>query len=220
MVSGSFLFPSVDLDASAARSKSRAESVNQAFYGNRYALGLGLSWEIDLWRKIANRAEAATLLAVASRDDAENTALLLSGAVATSWFTVQEQTQLLELLAAQLRLSRTLLELTELRYGEGVDRMLQVLQQRLQFESVEAELLDVRIRLETGRHELAVLLGVPPEPLAATTDAPSARLPELPPPPVLPTPRELLSLRPTFGRRSPASAPPTARWRPRSRTCS
>lgn len=204
VVTGSFLFPTVDLDASAGRSKSRAESVNQSFYNNRYAVGLGLSWEIDLWRKIANRAEAATLLASASRDEAENTALLLSGAVANSWFTVQEQTQLLALLEGQLNLSRTLLELTELRYGEGVGSALQVLQQRLQFESVEAELPDVRIRLETSRNELAVLLGIPPESLDRTIASPTPHLPELPPSPLLPTPRELLSLRPdlraTFAR--------------------
>lgn len=196
VVSGSFLYPTVDLDASAGRAKTRSDAVNRSFYNDRYALGLGLSWEIDLWRKIANRAEAATLLAQATRDDAENTALLLSGAVATAWFTVQEQTQLLRLLEDQLALSRTLLELTEMRYGEGIGSALQVLQQRLQFESVEAELPDIRTRLETSRNELAVLLGVPPEALSRTIADPTAQLPPLPPSPMLPSPRDLLSLRP------------------------
>lgn len=196
VVSGSFLFPSVDLDASLGRSKSRNEPIDRTFYNDRYALGLGLSWEIDLWRKIANRAEAATLLANASRDDVENTALLLSGAVATSWFTVQEQSQLLALLEDQLRLSRTLLELTELRYGEGVGSALQVLQQRLQFESVEAQLPEIRIQLETERNELAILLGVPPESLTRTITKPNPTLPPLPPSPIVPSPRDLLTLRP------------------------
>jgi hypothetical protein len=83
-------FPEVNLDASANRSKQVITDGN-SIYSNRFKLGLGLTWEIDLWKKIANRAEAAVLLASASRADAEQTALLLSGTVVDLWFTIQEQ---------------------------------------------------------------------------------------------------------------------------------
>lgn len=195
-VQGSFLYPEVNIDGSAGRSKSVFALNGQSFYNNRYAIGLGLNWELDLWRKIANRAEAATLLAVASRDDAENTALLLSGSVADTWFSIQAQQALLDVLTDQVESSRKLLELTELRYARGVGTALQVLQQRLQLESVQAEMPDVRSRVETARNQLAVLLGTPPERLAETGLAPGADLPDLPPTPVLPSPRDLLERRP------------------------
>ncbi len=195
-VSGSFLYPEVNIDASAGRSKSVFALTGQNFYNNRYAVGLGLSWELDLWRKIANRAEAATLLAVAGRDDAENTALLLSGSVTDTWFTIQTQKALLDLLEQQIETSRKFLQLVELRYGRGVGTALQVLQQRLQFESVESEIPDARARYGTARNALAVLLGMPPGSLDAHGLAPDAGLPQLPPAPILPSPRELLERRP------------------------
>ena len=113
-VSGSFLYPEVNIDAGASRAKTVFELTGQNFFNNRYSVGLGLSWELDLWRKIANRAEAATLRAIASRDDAENTALLISGSVTDTWFSVQAQASLLALVESQIDSSRTLLELTEL----------------------------------------------------------------------------------------------------------
>ncbi len=195
-VSGAFLFPEANLDAGATRTKTVFDLTGEQFFENRYSIGLGLSWELDIWRKIANRAEAATLRAMASRDDAENTALLISGGVADAWFAVQAQTALLDLLESQIASSRTLLELTELRYGRGVGTALQVLQQRLQVESVEAEIPEIRTRLQTARHELAVLLGMPPEFLVETELAPGSILPELPPTPELPSPRDLLERRP------------------------
>ncbi|MDE0890220.1 MAG: efflux transporter outer membrane subunit [Phycisphaerales bacterium] len=195
-IAGAFLYPDINLDASAGR--TRVDPADRpANSTDRFAIGLGLSWELDLWKKIANRADAASLIARASRADAEQTALLLSGSVVDLWFTIQEKQQLLALLAEQIELSRTLLELTELRYGQGVGDALQVLQQRLQLESVTSTLPEIRITLETSRNQLAVLLARAPESLEADTPlAMDPTLPELPPFPTLPTPRDLLDRRP------------------------
>ena len=76
---GAPVYPDVTLDAGATR--TRRDTDGNTFSENRFRLGMGLTWELDLWKKIANRAEAASLLAQASRDDAEQTALLLSGTV-------------------------------------------------------------------------------------------------------------------------------------------
>ena len=195
-IAGAFLYPEVDLDAAASRTRTDPADF-PATTSDRFAIGLGLTWEIDLWRRIANRADAATLLARASRADAEQTALLLSGSITELWFSIQEQEQLLVLFEGQIQLSRTLLELTELRYGQGVGDGLQVLQQRLQLESVIAAIPEVRSTLETSRNQLAVLLARTPESLE--DDPPFTAiptLPELPPFPILPSPRDLLERRP------------------------
>lgn len=195
-IAGAFLYPEINLDTSAARTRTDPADF-PANTADRFAIGLGLTWEIDLWKRIANRADAATLLARASRADAEQTALLLSGSVTDLWFAIQEQEQLLVLLTQQIELSRTLLELTELRYGQGVGDGLQVLQQRLQLESVIAAIPEVRSTLETSRNQLAVLLARTPESLQDDDpfDA-TPTLPELPPFPALPSPRDLLDRRP------------------------
>lgn len=195
-IAGAFLYPEIDLDAAAARTRSDPDGL-PASTSDRFAIGLGLTWEIDLWKRIANRADAAALLARASRADAEQTALLLSGSITDLWFAIQEQEQLLVLFAGQIDLSRTLLELTELRYGQGVGDGLQVLQQRLQLESVIAAIPEVRSTLETSRNQLAVLLARTPESMddEGPVDA-TPSLPELPPFPTLPSPRDLLERRP------------------------
>ena len=192
-IQGAARFPEVNLDASASRSKQVVSDGN-SIYSNRFKLGIGLTWELDLWKKIANRTEAAVLLASASRADAEQTALLLSGTVVDLWFTIQEQEQLLNVLREQIASSETQLELTELRYGSGVGNALEVLQQRLQLTQVEAEIPMARSILETSRNQLAVVLGRPPE--DGLYRQPDASLPELPGFPLLPTPRGLLDIRP------------------------
>lgn len=195
-IAGAFLYPEVNLDASAARTRTDPADF-PANTSDRFAIGLGLTWELDLWKRIANRADAASLLARASRADAEQTALLLSGSITELWFSIQEQEQLLILFERQIKLSRTLLELTELRFGQGVGDGLQVLQQRSQLESVIAAIPEVRSTLETNRNQLAVLLARTPESLE--TDDPfdaTPTLPELPAFPSLPSPRDLLERRP------------------------
>lgn len=192
-IQGASRFPEVNLDASASRSKQVVTDGNSV-YNNRFKLGLGLSWELDLWKKIANRTEAAVLLASASRADAEQTALLLSGTVVDLWFTIQEQEQLLEVLKKQIASSRMQLELTELRYGRGLGNALEVLQQRLQVAQVEGEIPLVRALLQTSRNQLAVVLGRAPQ--FGLETQPNPVLPNLPEFPELPTPRVLLDIRP------------------------
>ena len=195
-IAGAFLYPDINLDASAGR--TRVDPADRpANSTDRFAIGLGLSWELDLWKKIANRADSAALVARASRADAEQTALLLSGSVVDLWFTIQEKQQLLALITEQIDLSRTLLELTELRYGQGVGDALQVLQQRLQLESVTSALPEIRSTLETSRNQLSVLLARAPESIDTEFSvAVEPTLPELPPFPTLPTPKDLLDRRP------------------------
>ena len=189
---GAPVLPDVSLDGSGSRQRSEASGART--YSNRFRLGLALTWELDLWKKISNRAEAATLLATASRDDVEQTALLLSGTVVDLWFTIQEQEQLLRVLKEQIKSSTNQLEVIEHRYGQGVGSALQVLQQRLQLAQVESQVPAVVSSLELSRNRLSVVLGRAPQfPIEVT---PKAVLPGLPPFPDLPAPRELLETRP------------------------
>ncbi len=190
-IQGAARLPEVNLNGRATR--TRSDQRDTTLYTNRFNLGLGLTWELDLWKKIANRAEAAALTAEASRNDAEQTALLLSGTVVNLWFTIQQQEQLLDVLKQQIKSSRTQLELIELRYGQGIGNALQVFQQRLQLSQVEAEMPTARSLLQTSRNQLSTVLGKAPGQYDIIAPA---ILPQLPDFPTLPTPKELLELRP------------------------
>jgi multidrug efflux system outer membrane protein len=191
-ITGAPLLPEINLTSNAAR--TRGDSGAGIAYSSSWVVGFGLSWEVDLWRKIANRAEAAVLAAHASRQDVEQTALVLSGTVTDTWFTIRAQANLIAVIEDQIDISEKLLETVEYRYANGLADALQVYQQRQQLEGVRAQLPTARSLLETSFNALFVLQGRPPE----VSDAASvdASLPDLPPLPILGTPAELLEARP------------------------
>ena len=190
-IAGAPILPEINLTSTAARSRGDAGGIT---YTSNWVVGFGLAWEVDLWRRIANRAEAAVLAAAASRQDVEHTALMLSATVTDTWFTIREQAELIEVIEAQIGLSDKLLQIVEYRYANGLANALQVYQQRQQLEGVEAQLPGVRSAFETSLNALAVLQGSPPEDTAQFLV--SASLPVLPPLPSIGSPADLVEARP------------------------
>ncbi|MCH2141747.1 MAG: TolC family protein [Phycisphaerales bacterium] len=190
-IAGAPILPEINLTSTAARSRGDAGGIT---YTSSWVVGFGLGWEVDLWRRIANRAEAAVLAAAASRQDVEHTALMLSGTVTDTWFTIREQAELIEVIEAQIELSDKLLQIVEYRYTNGLANALQVYQQRQQLEGVEAQMPGVRSAFETSLNALAVLQGAPPEDSAQFLV--SASLPVLPPLPSIGSPADLVEARP------------------------
>lgn len=211
-VQGSELFPAVDLDAGATRDQIRDESGSASVgtgaggipfiqtsdvtesSSNRVFVSVGLSYEIDLWQRIYSATKAAELQLKATRQDLEETALLLSGLVFEAWYTAKEQKALLALLREQLRVSEQLLELTELRFGQGQGTAVDVLQQRQQVAGTRAEIPPAESRMTVAMNQLAVLLGKPPGSLGEL--APTDQLGSLPPMPEVGAPANLFQTRP------------------------
>lgn len=200
MIAGSGRRPSIDASSGATvtRRGDRAPEIPfDGSPGNRWdessRLGLSLSWELDVWGRIAARRDSAALRAAATRAEASDTALLIVASVVDAWITVREQRALLALLDRQVATGEQLLELTELRFGTGAASSVGVLQQRGQVASTEAALPVARAQLAAAEHRLAVLLGAAP----GTLDIePAAGLPPLPTPPATGSPADLLVYRP------------------------
>ena len=191
-ITGASLLPEINLTSNASR--NRGDSSSGITYSSSWTVAFGLSWEIDLWRKIANQTEAAILAALASRQDVDHTALLLTGTVTDTWFTIREQAELIKVIEEQILLSEKLLKAVEYRYANGLADALQVYQQRQQLEGVRIQLPPARSQLETSLNALMVLRGSPPEALDLASVETS--LPALPPLPVLGSPADLVSARP------------------------
>ena len=181
---------SVDREVTGLQGNTRTRTTNP----DRYFVATGLTYELDIWKRIASRRTAAQLEYVASRQDVEATALLLTGTVVNVWLTSQEQHALLEVLREQIQVSKTLLDLTELRFSVGAGSALDVLQQRQQLADTQAQVPVVQSFLETALNQLAVLLGRAPGSL--DEGAPGRALPELPAFPQLISPATLLVSRP------------------------
>lgn len=184
--------PSINLNAAAARSK-QVFADGASNWSNRFNLGVGLQWELDLWKRLENLATAASFDVHASAADVEGTGDLLAGTVVRLWFSIAEQESLLKVLADQLASSREQLELAELRFGVGLGNALTVLQQRLNVAQLEAETPHINLALATTHNQLDVVLGRAPS--VASRRTTHAALTRLPPFPTLPTPRALLDRR-------------------------
>ena len=156
-------------------------------------LTVGGAYEVDLWRRISSLKRGAVLDMEATREDLESIAMTLTAQVAEAWFSFIEQGAQTRLLDEQQKTGRTFLELTRLRFSQGLTSALDVYQQRQQLAAIRAELPLVESRKEVFLHQLAVLVGEPPRALA-----PPERdtLPPLPPLPPTGIPSELLTRRP------------------------
>lgn len=158
-----------------------------------YLLANSLTYEVDLWRRIDSETRAACYELRATREDLEAAAWMLAGSVVDLWFTIQEQQTLLDVIDHQIEVSRTQLELIELRYAMGQSSSLDVYQQRLQLSETEQQRTPVETALRTSQNLMAILIGNPPGKDQYLVEN---GLVELPPFPDVGQPAELLCNRP------------------------
>ncbi len=162
---GAGLYPEVTLDAGA--SSSRVHTAGDAGGSDTrsvedYGIGFSSSYEIDLWGRVRSGREAAQLTASATREDLNAAAMTLAAGVVARWLKIIAQRQEIDLLAEQLRINQTFLELVELRYRKAMVSSLDVYQQKQIVEQVRSQIPLAQAEERLLQHELAVLLGKPP----------------------------------------------------------
>lgn len=196
--------PPVDANASSTRARTYQPAPPQAagdkpgeeaVTANRHSVGLGASYEIDVWGKAAAQARGAKFDTQASRFDVEALAMTLAAEVSEAWFGLVQARAEKALLEKQIENARTLHELVEARFGQGMANAVDVFQARQQLQSTESQLPPVLARIEVIEHQLAVLAGqVPAEGEALSGEA--AALPDPSTPPKTGIPSALLKKRP------------------------
>ncbi|MCB0319621.1 MAG: TolC family protein [Bdellovibrionales bacterium] len=161
---------------------------------NSFSLNNSLSYEIDLWQKIASGVHAAEYRIEKSYADDHAQHLVVADALFRAIMDLKSAQQLESLVQNQIHVSRTLLELMELRFSLGQSTALDVFDQRSLLASLEAQLPPVLLQQTTARHEIAVLLGLPPENSEHLDISPD--YPSLPKFDNIPAPADLIALRP------------------------
>ncbi|MYA07816.1 MAG: TolC family protein [Holophagales bacterium] len=159
--SGAYLMPR--LDATVAGNDLTFPSsglVNPfLFQGAAYDASLAASFEVDLWGRLRNREVAALLEAEASVQDLRSLAISLSSVLAEAWFGIVAERELIALLERQQATSERFLELTQLRFGQGLGPAQDIGRQREQLLSLQGQIELARGRLESLEFQLATLLG-------------------------------------------------------------
>jgi NodT family efflux transporter outer membrane factor (OMF) lipoprotein len=161
-------FPTLGLGASATRARSSATGPFSSLYGNKsvtsndFLATLNLNWEIDLFGRLRNVANAAKAQAQSTEADAAAVALSLQAELASDYFSLRGDDTTIALLEDTIKVYDRAYELTKNRYQEGISAATDVDQADTQRQSARAQLAGVRRDRAQLEHAIAVLLGVMP----------------------------------------------------------
>lgn len=150
-----------------------------------YSATLSLSWQADLWGKLASARDASQWEASATEQDRDATALTLTGSVATYYWQLGWINERIRLAEQNLQYTEQTLSLTQRKFDAGAVSRLDVLSAGQSIASQRANLADLIQQREEIRTSFALLFDGNPqrrfkEPETLPQDALPAVAPGLP----------------------------------------
>jgi NodT family efflux transporter outer membrane factor (OMF) lipoprotein len=152
-----------------------AASVTEGSTGARYTdylLRVDVSYEVDVWRRVAHTVEASRASARASAADLEIVSLSLHGELAIDYFQLRALDTGKEILDSTVAAYDKALELTRNRYKGGIASAVDVALAETQLETTRAQAFDVDVQRAQFEHAIATLTGQ----LASTFSLPRSPL--------------------------------------------
>ncbi|MCW5642711.1 MAG: efflux transporter outer membrane subunit [Rhodoferax sp.] len=162
----------------AGASASRAASVDAPSGGrrsDRVFAHLAAGWELDLFDRLANDAQAGWLRVQAQSDDAQAVRLSVTSEIASTWYALQGLREQERLTREVITNRREVLRLVTLRTRAGETARLDEARAQAELADVLAQLPRVVSEVQVITHRLAVLLGETPSdfvPPAASVETP------------------------------------------------
>lgn len=188
-------FPTLNVNAGRQENTVKGQSIQGQATNNRgffTSTSFSASYEIDLWSRVRNSAQAAELQLQATRFELDAAQISLAGELATTWTQWVAADQTVALLEKELDSFKTNLKLIELRFRQGSAVASDVLQQRQLVESAQGNLALAMSNREVLLNGLSILVGQAPNSLNLKRET----LPEIPAIPATGLPTELLNRRP------------------------
>ena len=161
-------FPTQSLDAGVTRSGTGGKSgsassgTTTSSSGNRFSLGLGASWEPDLWGRIANTVSAANATAQASEADLAAALLSAQTTFVIDYLSVREADAEILTLRTTIEGYQRALQITQNRYAAAIAQKSDVLQAQTQLANAQADLASLQQQRAQLFHAMAVLAGQAP----------------------------------------------------------
>lgn len=205
------LVPDVALDASVSRQELSENGVapgpDDPF--TFYNVGLGASWEIDVFGRIRRGIEAASASLDASIEDYRDVLVVLIADVASNYLTVRTLQARIEYARANVKAQMDTLQLTEDRFNAGLTSARDVAQAESNLANSQAAIPALEARLEAALNRLSILVGNVP----GTVDDALGEVQPIPEPDeeiAIGMPAELLRRRPDIRRAERLLASQTA----------
>lgn len=167
---------------------------NNRNYSQGTSFSTGVSYEVDLFGKLAKQTEAAKWEAQATEEDLEATAQTLVATTANLYWQLAYLHESLTSAQASLINSQKLYDLVNIQYKAGAVSGLEIAQAAQAVQSQKANLSQIQQNLVETRTAIAVLLHIPVQQLniAEPTQLPEVQLPKI----AAGLPAELLARRP------------------------
>lgn len=153
------MFPSVGLNLGADRSGGRGATAGTR---TSYQLGLGASWEPDLFGRLRLAVGSADAAAQASAADLASARLASQGELAVAYVAVRQQDAQRALLAQTVEGYERSRQIAQNRYDAGIAPRTDLLQAQTQLANARAELLTLQRQRAQAEHAIAVLVGKAP----------------------------------------------------------
>jgi NodT family efflux transporter outer membrane factor (OMF) lipoprotein len=172
------LFPTVNLNSSNSRSGGGGNTPTRG----SHSLGIGASWEPDVFGRLRLGVESARFGEQAAEADLAAARLASQGQLATSYFGLRQTDIFISLQAQTLAGYQRSLQITRNRYQAGIVARTDVLQAESQLANSQADLLSLQQQRANFEHAIAVLVGKAPADFSLPPDPKwSARVPPIPP---------------------------------------
>lgn len=132
-------------------------------WSESYKSGISLSYEIDLWRKLANSADAAMWEANATKYDLQAARLALINSVADAYFEAKYQKESISLYEKTLKNYEELEGIIKAKFELGKEEELSLKQVKSSVISAKNRILNASKSLDAAEKTLRNLLNVRPE---------------------------------------------------------
>lgn len=193
------LFPQIGVGYEASRQQNVRTDVVGASANNvynSYDIALGASWEIDIWGRIRRQTEAARAQLLATEEGRSAVVLSLVGSLAGAYTNLRSLDRQLEIARETAKSRGESYELFKLRFEGGVISLLELSQNKSQYEEALASIPPLEKAIAQQENGLSVLLGRNPGPIARGKAIDQLALPAIP----AGLPSDLLERRPDIRR--------------------
>ncbi len=187
--------PALDIGGSYTNSRRSENIPSGGSSQDLFQTDFDAGWEIDVFGGIRRQIEAADAVLAATVEDQRDVLVTLEAEVARNYFELRASQQRLAIALENIRIQEQTVELVRNKFQIGLGSELETVQAETLLSLTKAEVPALESSATLARHQLALLIGQPPQSLKAQL-AKSARLPLVPPqlPDTLPS--DLLRQRP------------------------
>ena len=149
------------------------------YRGDNYGANLGVSWELDLWGKLADQQQAARWRETASAADLAAMQQSIVASVASTYWAIAREQDTLQLAKDELQRAKDTQIIVERRYRAGVVSGLDLTQARSSTLQQENQLSQAQLSLAKSQWQLGLLLDQPPQSTLGTVAVLPRQYPEI-----------------------------------------